>query len=85
MKSPDGRVGVVEAVSLTPEGAPFGLLVRTGLFGNRVLSVPAKDVARIVPQKQVILLASDPLRRNATVTGDLADRLRDIKRRAARR
>ena len=54
--SPDGRLGVVEAVLPGPE-RPHALAVRTGLFTTRLLLVPLDEVEQVLPDEQRVVLS----------------------------
>jgi hypothetical protein len=56
--SPEGRVGVVEAV-MGEEDEPAALAVRGGLFMLRTVFVPIDEVASIDPRAERIVLRSN--------------------------
>jgi hypothetical protein len=53
--SPDGRVGVVEYVGRARPGAVV-LVVRTGLFKRKPLSIPIDDVIEVVPARRRVVV-----------------------------
>jgi hypothetical protein len=55
--SPDGYVGVVEAVRSGRQGTPTTVGVRTGLFVPRTLLVPADSVACVNPREPRVFSA----------------------------
>jgi hypothetical protein len=57
VEAADGAIGFVDEVSSAGDLQPR-LHVRAGLFGRRVLVVPAKNVAFIVPRAERLWLAS---------------------------
>lgn len=57
VEAADGTIGFVDEVSSAADLQPR-LHVRAGLFGRRVLVVPAKNVAFIVPRAERLWLAS---------------------------
>jgi hypothetical protein len=59
--APGGRVGVVEEVRFASRlDRPDELLVRGGLFGGRSLLVRVTDVEEIAPQRERVVLRSEP-------------------------
>lgn len=52
------KLGVVEAV-IGPEDEPEQLVVRGGLFANRVYTVSVDDVLEIEPRAECIVLRAD--------------------------
>lgn len=60
-ESPEGRIGTVEDVIRVPGlSRPAGLAVRCGLFGRRIVLIPAGEVAEIDPERRRVLLRSSP-------------------------
>lgn len=57
--SPEGRVGVVEDVRSARPGAE-ALVVRTGPFKRRLLSIPVDDVFEVVPARRRVLVRTSP-------------------------
>jgi hypothetical protein len=58
--APGGRVGIVEAVLEREPGAVEALLVRAGVLGRKLLVVPAREVERVAPRRQQVLLGDSP-------------------------
>jgi hypothetical protein len=76
--SPDGYVGVVEAVREAVrcghEGASATLGVRIGLFVPRTILVPANSIARVIPRERRVLLNVAP--EQPSLLSDLRGQLR---------
>jgi hypothetical protein len=78
--SDGGRVGIVEGVIEPAPGEAPVLIVRAGLFGTRLLVVPATEIASVAPRRMRLLL-----RPSAVVgTGDFVHELVGRVRRAGR-
>jgi hypothetical protein len=60
--SPEGRLGIVEAVLCDEENEPTALVVREGLFALRTVYVPIADVAEVEPRERVVLRVAPRLR-----------------------
>lgn len=58
--TPYGRIGRVERLSRDAAGQSVALLVRTGLFRQRLIEIPAAEIDWIVPAGRRILLAQTP-------------------------
>jgi hypothetical protein len=58
--TPYGRIGRVERLSRDTGGHSVALLVRTGLFRQRLIEIPAVEIDWIVPAGRRILLAHAP-------------------------
>jgi hypothetical protein len=56
VETPGGRLGVVERIERTEDGAPEALVVRTGILGNRRLLVPTAVIAAVVSSRQAIVI-----------------------------
>lgn len=61
--TPDGRLGIVEAVRfLSRVDRPDELLVRGGILGSRSTVVKVADVVEVTPQRGRLVLGSAPRR-----------------------
>ena len=58
--APGGRVGIVEAVLEREPGGVEALLVRAGVLGRKLFVVPAREVERVAPRRQQVLLGGSP-------------------------
>jgi hypothetical protein len=54
--SPEGRLGIVEAVLTDEDDEPTALVVREGLFALRTVYVPIADVAEVQPRGERVVL-----------------------------
>lgn len=55
--SPEGPIGVVQEIRYgSRQDRPDVLIVRSGLFGRRVLVIPVERVQEIIPREQRIVL-----------------------------
>jgi hypothetical protein len=81
----DGRkLGVVAELRFrTRHDRPDALVVYGGVLGNRVLVVPAGDVAGVVPREERVVLAAVPERLRARDRGRLRSRVSTAAHRAA--
>ena len=75
--APGGRVGFVEAIVERDAGEPSALIVRAGLFGRRLLVVPAVEVEEVIPRRKRLRLRQSP---EVGDTEFLADLLRRLPR-----
>jgi hypothetical protein len=70
--SPGGRFGVVEEVRyVSRSDRPDMIAVRTGLFGRRLLLVPVREIAEIIPSDERLVLRRPPRRSGTERLGDL--------------
>jgi hypothetical protein len=64
LDAPSGRLGVIAEVRFASRlDRPDELVVRSGLFGNRVTIVPVSEVAEVLPRQGRIVLRNSPERR----------------------
>lgn len=66
VNAPNQDVGVVDDVLFDPTGCPEKLLVRTGGFRGRTVSLPVAEVLEIIPELRTIGVARDPERLGET-------------------
>jgi hypothetical protein len=63
VESPTGRVGVVAEVRFESRvDRPDELVVRGGLFGNRVIAVAVAEVIDVLPRQQRIVISAGEAR-----------------------
>jgi hypothetical protein len=75
--SPEGRVGLVEAVMFrTRPDEPDALIVRIGVLGRRLAIVPIEDVEDVLPRRERVLLRRVPEPSGLDFLTELRARLR---------
>ena len=57
---PEGWIGTVMHIRTDDDGIATSLVVRTGLFRIRYLTVPAGDVDQVEPWRRTVVLGRDP-------------------------
>jgi hypothetical protein len=77
--SPDGRVGLVEAVMfrVRPD-EPDALIVRAGMLGRKLVIVPIEDVENVLPRRQRVLLSRTLDLEGPDFLSAVCDRLRRL-------
>lgn len=68
--TPFGRLGRVARLSLDGRRRPVALLVRTGLFRQRLIEVPVSGIDWIVPAGRRVLLADAPEAAEGRIRGE---------------